>query len=167
MELILFSLFALIAVACAINMVLQSHPISSALSLVGVMGSLAVLYLLLGGEFIAMVQIIVYAGAVMVLFIFVIMLLNAGAEEVLKNRSLIAHLIGVPAILVLAGILVFFVQRGFPGMGNVKFGDFEGGSARAVGMSLFTDYLLPFEVTSVLILIAILGAVVLARKEMD
>lgn len=167
MELILFSLFALIAVACAINMVLQSHPISSALSLVGVMGSLAVLYLLLGGEFIAMVQIIVYAGAVMVLFIFVIMLLNAGAEEVLKNRSLIAHLIGVPAILVLAGILVFFVQRGFPGMGNVKFGDFQGGSARAVGMSLFTDYLLPFEVTSVLILIAILGAVVLARKEMD
>ena len=167
MELILFSLFALVAVVCAVNMVLQSHPISSALSLVGVMGSLAVLYLLLGGEFIAMVQIIVYAGAVMVLFIFVIMLLNAGSEEVLKNRSLIAHLIGVPAILVLAGILVFFVQRGFPGMGNVKFGDFDGGSARAVGMSLFTDYLLPFEVTSVLILIAIVGAVVLARKEMD
>ena len=167
MELILFSLFALVAVVCAVNMVLQSHPISSALSLVGVMGSLAVLYLLLGGEFIAMVQIIVYAGAVMVLFIFVIMLLNAGSEEVLKNRSLIAHLIGVPAILVLAGILVFFVQRGFPGMGNVKFGDFDGGSARAVGMSLFTDYLLPFEVTSVLILIAIIGAVVLARKEMD
>ena len=167
MELILFSLFALVAVVCADNMVLQSHPISSALSLVGVMGSLAVLYLLLGGEFIAMVQIIVYAGAVMVLFIFVIMLLNAGSEEVLKNRSLIAHLIGVPAILVLAGILVFFVQRGFPGMGNVKFGDFDGGSARAVGMSLFTDYLLPFEVTSVLILIAIVGAVVLARKEMD
>ena len=167
MELILFSLFALVAVMCAVNMVLQSHPISSALSLVGVMGSLAVLYLLLGGEFIAMVQIIVYAGAVMVLFIFVIMLLNAGSEEVLKNRSLIAHLIGVPAILVLAGILVFFVQRGFPGMGNVKFGDFDGGSARAVGMSLFTDYLLPFEVTSVLILIAIVGAVVLARKEMD
>ena len=167
MELILFSLFALVAVVCAVNMVLQSHPISSALSLVGVMGSLAVLYLLLGGEFIAMVQIIVYAGAVMVLFIFVIMLLNAGSEEVLKNRSLVAHLIGVPAILVLAGILVFFVQRGFPGMGNVKFGDFDGGSARAVGMSLFTDYLLPFEVTSVLILIAIIGAVVLARKEMD
>ncbi len=167
MELILFSLFALVAIVCAVNMVLQSHPISSALSLVGVMGSLAVLYLLLGGEFIAMVQIIVYAGAVMVLFIFVIMLLNAGSEEVLKNRSLIAHLIGVPAILVLAGILVFFVQRGFPGMGNVKFGDFDGGSARAVGMSLFTNYLLPFEVTSVLILIAIVGAVVLARKEMD
>src|SRR5215475_13079349 len=99
MELLLFTLFALIAVACAINMVMQSHPISSALSLVGVMASLAVLYLLLGGEFIATVQIIVYAGAVMVLFIFVIMLLNAGAEERLKGKSFMAQLIGVPAIL--------------------------------------------------------------------
>src|SRR5260221_10677398 len=143
MELILFSLFALIAVACAINMVMQSHPISSALSLVGVMGSLAALYLQLGGEFIAMVQVIVYAGAVMVLFVFVIMLLNAGAEERLKNRSFIAQLIGVPAILVLAGVMVYFVQRGFPGMGNIKFGDFQGGSAKAVDMALFSYYLLP------------------------
>jgi NADH-quinone oxidoreductase subunit J len=167
MDLIIFTLFALVAVACAINMVLQSHPISSALSLVGVMGSLAVLYLLLGGEFIAMVQIIVYAGAIMVLFIFVIMLLNAGAEEKLRGRSFVTQLIGVPAILALAAILIFFIERGFPGMGNIKFGDFHQGSARAVGMALFTDYLLPFEVTSVLILVAILGAVVLARKEMD
>ena len=167
MELINFALFSLIAVACAINMVLQSHPISSALSLVGVMGSLAVLYLLLGGEFIAMVQMIVYAGAIMVLFIFVIMLLNAGAEEKLRGRSFIAQMIGIPAILVLAAIMIFFNQRGFSGLGNVKFGDFHGGSAQSVGTALFTDYLLPFEVTSVLILIAILGAVVLARKEMD
>src|ERR1035438_9478107 len=81
MDGLLFLTFAAIAVGCAINLVLQSHPISSALSLVGVMGSLAVLYLLLGGEFIAAVQLIVYAGAIMVLFIFVIMLLNAGAEK--------------------------------------------------------------------------------------
>jgi NADH-quinone oxidoreductase subunit J len=167
MDLIIFTLFALIAVACAINMVLQSHPISSALSLVGVMGSLAVLYLLLGGEFIAMVQIIVYAGAIMVLFIFVIMLLNAGAEEKLRGRSFIAQMIGIPAILVLAAIMIFVNQRGFSGMGNVKFGDFHGGSAQSVGTALFTEYLLPFEVTSVLILVGILGAVVLARKEMD
>ena len=77
---ILFLIFALIAVVCAINVVVQTHPISSALSLIGVMGSLAVLYLLLGAEFIAAAQVIVYAGAIMVLFIFVIMLLNAGAE---------------------------------------------------------------------------------------
>jgi NADH-quinone oxidoreductase subunit J len=167
MDLTIFALFALIAIACAINMVLQSHPISSALSLVGVMGSLAVLYLLLGGEFIAMAQIIVYAGAIMVLFIFVIMLLNAGAEERLRGRSFIAQIIGIPAILALAAIMIFFDERGFPDMGNVKFGDFHGGSAKAFGTALFTDYLLPFEITSVLILIAILGAVVLARKEMD
>ncbi len=82
---------------CAINVVVQRHPIASALSLIGVMGSLAVLYLSLGAEFIAMAQIIVYAGAVMVLFIFVIMLLNAGAEE-RRGRSWTAQLLGVPVL---------------------------------------------------------------------
>ena len=81
MDAILFLIFALIAVVCAINVVVQTHPIASALSLIGVMGSLAVLYLLLGAEFIAAAQMIVYAGAIMVLFVFVIMLLNAGAES--------------------------------------------------------------------------------------
>ena len=81
MTALIFLIFAAIAVICGINLVVQTHPIASALSLIGVMGSLAILYLQLGGEFIAMAQIIVYAGAVMVLFIFVIMLLNAGAEE--------------------------------------------------------------------------------------
>src|SRR5438093_13599454 len=80
-DLLAFGLFATVAVLCAINVVVQKHPISSALSLVGVMAALAVLYLLLGGEFIAVAQLIVYAGAIMVLFIFVIMLLNAGAER--------------------------------------------------------------------------------------
>ncbi len=78
MEVILFLIFAIIAVVCAINLVVQTHPISSALSLIGVMGSLAALYLLLGGEFIAAAQLVVYAGAIMVLFVFVIMLLNEG-----------------------------------------------------------------------------------------
>ena len=80
MDVILFLIFAAIAVVCGINVVVQSHPISSAISLIGVMGSLAVLYLLLGAEFLAAAQVIVYAGAIMVLFVFVIMLLNAGAE---------------------------------------------------------------------------------------
>ena len=109
MTALIFLIFACIAVFCGISLVVQTHPIASALSLIGVMGSLAILYLQLGGEFIAMAQIIVYAGAIMVLFVFVIMLLNAG--------------------------------------------------------KLFTSYLLPFEVTSVLILIALVGAIVLARKE--
>ncbi len=166
MDLFFFSLFAFIALICAVNVVLQKHPISSALSLVGVMASLAVLYLLLGAEFVAMSQVIVYAGAVMVLFVFVIMLLNAGIE-VHHGRSWMAKLLGFPAFLAILGLLCFFVQRGFPNVGSVRFGDWEGGGAQQVGYALFTEYLLPFEVTSVLILIAIIGAIVLARKELD
>jgi NADH-quinone oxidoreductase subunit J len=166
MDLFFFLLFATIAVVSAINVVVQRHPIASALSLIGVMGSIAVLYLLLGAEFIAMVQIIVYAGAVMVLFVFVIMLLNAGAEE-RRGRSWTAQLIGAPILIAFLGLICYFVQRQFANAGFVKFGNFTGGSAQSVGLALFTDYLLPFEITSVLILIAILGAIVLARKEMD
>ena len=166
MDLFFFAIFAAVAVLCAINVVVQRHPISSALSLVGVMASLAVLYLLLGGEFIAMAQIIVYAGAVMVLFVFVIMLLNSGIE-VRRGRSWMATIFGVPALLGLLGVLGVFLMRWFPDAPTIKFGDFTGGTAKDVGYALFTSYLLPFEVTSVLILIAILGAVVLARKELD
>jgi NADH-quinone oxidoreductase subunit J len=166
MDLILFGVFAIIAVACAINVVVQSHPISSAVSLVGVMGSLAVLYLLLGAEFIAAAQVIVYAGAVMVLFIFVIMLLNAGTEA-RKGRSLMVQLLGVPLFVALLGLLAYFVQRLYAPDVTVHFGGFRGGTAEDIGRLLFTTYLLPFEITSILILIAIVGAVVLARKELD
>jgi len=166
MDIFFFLLFALIAVVCAINLIVQKHPISSALSLIGVMGSIAVLYLLLGAEFIAMAQLIVYAGAVMVLFIFVIMLLNAGSEAK-GGRSWTAQLFGIPVMVAFFGVIAFFLIREFSNAGFVKFGSFTGGSVEKVGMALFTDYLLPFEVTSVLILIAIIGAVVLARKELD
>src|SRR5664279_977976 len=126
MDVILFLIFALIAVVCAINVVVQTHPISSALSLVGVMGSLAVLYLLLGAEFIAAAQVIVYAGAIMVLFVFVIMLLNAGAET-RKGRSFMASLLGVPVLIALLALLAWFVQRIFPQGSGVTFGGFTGG----------------------------------------
>jgi NADH-quinone oxidoreductase subunit J len=165
MDVILFLIFATIAVVCAINVVVQSHPISSAISLVGVMGSLAVLYLLLGAEFIAAAQVIVYAGAIMVLFVFVIMLLNAGAET-RKGQSIMALFLGVPLLAGLLIVMCWFVQGMFP-TGAVHFGGFTKGTAHDVGIALFTTYLLPFEVTSILILIAILGAIVLARKEMD
>jgi NADH-quinone oxidoreductase subunit J len=166
MDAILFLLFAAIAVVCAINLVLQTHPISSALSLVGVMGSLAVLYLLLGGEFIATAQLIVYAGAIMVLFIFVIMLLNAGTERKLP-RSLWVKYAGFPLIALFIGVVAFAIQRMLPASEGVKFGAMTHGNPQEIGRSLFLVYLLPFEVTSVLILIAILGAVVLARKEIQ
>src|SRR5881398_1352214 len=107
MDVILFLAFATIAVVCAISLVVQTHPITSALSLIGVMGSLAVLYLLLGAEFIAAAQVIVYAGAVMVLFIFTIMLLNAGSES-RKGRSLMVQLLGVPLLIALLGLIAYF-----------------------------------------------------------
>jgi len=166
MDAILFLIFAAIAVGCAINLVLQKHPISSALSLIGVMGALAALYLLLGGEFIAAAQLIVYAGAIMVLFIFVIMLLNAGAEAKTK-RNLWPKFLGVPLLLVGLGIIHFVIVRVLPPSDGVTFGAFRQGNALDIGRALFTSYLLPFEVTSVLILVAILGAIVLAQKEVE
>ena len=166
MDAILFLLFAAIAVVCAINLVVQTHPISSALSLVGVMGSLAVLYLLLGGEFIAAAQLIVYAGAIMVLFIFVIMLLNAGKERKLPRRLWVTYA-GIPLLAGFIGVAAFVIERMLPASPGVKFGAMTHGNPQEIGRSLFQVYLLPFEVTSILILIAILGAVVLARKEID
>ncbi len=165
MDVILFLIFAIIAVVCAVNVVVQAHPISSAISLIGVMGSLAVLYLLLGAEFLAMAQIIVYAGAIMVLFVFVIMLLNAGGESK-RGRSLVVQLLGFPLLVALLALVSYFIQRYYPGTTTVTFGAFKGGTAQNIGRALFTQYLLPFEVTSILILIAIVGAVVLARKEL-
>src|SRR5437879_13832566 len=108
---ILFFIFAAICVAGALNLLLQKHPISSALSLIVVMGSLALLYLLLGAQFVAAIQIIVYAGAIMVLFVFVIMLLNAGEEEHTKG-SRIAMWFGVPSVAALFGMILFTLFAG-------------------------------------------------------
>src|SRR5437660_1980188 len=108
MSLVLFLICAIFAVICGINLVVQTHPISSALSLVGVMGSLAILYLLLGAEFLAAAQVIVYAGAIMVLFVFVIMLVNAGAESS-KGRSFMVQLLGAPLLIALLGLLSYCV----------------------------------------------------------
>ena len=166
MDVFLFLIFALIAVVCGVNVVVQSHPISSAISLIGVMGSLAVLYLLLGAEFLAAAQVIVYAGAIMVLFIFVIMLLNAGAET-RSGRSLLAQIAGRSAAVHFLGLIAFSSAAG-PRRAPSAFRRIPGTARRRTsGRALFTQYLLPFEVVSVLILIAILGAVVLAQKEMD
>jgi NADH-quinone oxidoreductase subunit J len=172
MHLILFFLFAGLCLAGAINLLLQSHPINSALSLIVVMSSLAVLYLLLGAEFLAAAQIIVYAGAIMVLFVFVVMLLNAGREDrTMGSRA--AKLIGFPAVAVLMAVLATVIVR-IQGLGAARLGeglavaDTLGGADNSnlaqLSQVLFHELLLPFEVTSVLILIAILGAVALARQ---
>ena len=161
---LLFLLFAALAVGCALAMVTQRNPLYSAISLIGVFISLACLYVMLAAPFIAAVQVIVYAGAIMVLVVFVIMLLNVEEQE--RSRGRLKFL--VPAAVVLAAVLIAEVAfilvtvRDFPvtpasGAANV-------GVTHSIGTALFTQYLLPFEITSILLLMAIVGAMTLARR---
>ena len=161
---LLFLLFAALAVGCALAMVTQRNPLYSAISLIGVFVSLACLYVMLAAPFIAAVQVIVYAGAIMVLVVFVIMLLNVEEQE--RSRGRLKFL--VPAAVVLAAILsaevafILVTVRDFPvtpasGAANV-------GVTHSIGTALFTQYLLPFEITSILLLMAIVGAMTLARR---
>lgn len=163
LELFLFGLFATVAVLGAASLILQRHPIHSALSLILVMVSLAALYLLQGAEFMAVVQVIVYAGAIMVLFVFTIMLLNAGAEE-RTNLSRMAKFVGLPLAALLLIQLAFWIGR-TTGAVETPPARVDPEMTRQLSRLLFRDYLLPFELTSLLILVAILGAVVLAKRE--
>lgn len=167
MQLALFIIFGALAVGGALNLLFQRHPMDRALSLVVVMMSLAVLYWSLGAEFLAAAQVIVYSGAIMVLFVFVIMLLNAGVEEE-THGSRAAYTVGIPGAAAIFCLLSFvFLSEGSKlGTANVG-GYLDRGvdNIAEISQMLFTKLLLPFEVTSVLILVAILGAVVLARKE--
>jgi len=164
LPLIVFFFFSLLAVAGAVMLILAREPIHSALSLILVMTALATLYVLLGAEFIAAVQIIVYAGAVMVLFVFVIMLLNMGLEE-RTNFSKFAY-VGIVAGFVLLLEIAHWLFHSPAGAAIAHGpGPVKGFSTVELSRLLFRSYLLPFEATSILILIAILGALVLARKE--
>jgi NADH-quinone oxidoreductase subunit J len=160
-QLLVFFVLAGIAIAGAVSLILQRHPIHSALSLIVVMVALAGLYLLLEAEFVAAVQIIVYAGAIMVLFVFVIMLLNAGAEE-RTNFSQTAHYVGMPLGIFLMIELAYRVARASSPLAAQPVPE---DATRRLALLLFQDFALPFELTSVLILIAILGALVLAKRE--
>jgi NADH-quinone oxidoreductase subunit J len=159
-----FILFAGMAVGCAISMVVQRHPLYSAISLIGVFVSLACLYVTLAAPFIAAVQVIVYAGAIMVLVVFVIMLLSVEEEErrPVRLRSLVPIAVGLAAILFAeTAFIIFFVARtpGTP-VDNVS----DVGLTSSIGAGLFTSYLLPFEITSILLLMAVVGAMTLARR---
>jgi NADH-quinone oxidoreductase subunit J len=161
--LLIFFVLAALAVLGAISLILQRHPIHSALSLIVVMIALAGLYLLLGAEFVAAVQIIVYGGAIMVLFIFVIMLLNAGEEE-RTNFSKLATFAGIPLAVALAGFIAAAVAHS---SGSLPLAAQNGAlsSTKTLSMLLFSEFVYPFELTSFLILVAILGAIVLAQRE--
>jgi NADH-quinone oxidoreductase subunit J len=160
-QIAIFLVLAAVTVAGAISLILQRHPIHSALSLIVVMVALAGLYLLQGAEFVAAVQIIVYAGAIMVLFIFVIMLLNAGEEE-RTNVSRLARFVGVPLGIVFLLEVAYWIGRATAHLGTAPP---EMVSTRDLSSLLFREYVFPFELTSFLILIALLGALVLARRE--
>src|SRR6202140_1095737 len=161
---LLFILFAGMAVGCAISMVAQRNPLYGAISLIGVFISLACLYVRLEEPFIGEVQVIVYAGAIMVLVVFVIMLLNVEEEErrPLRLRSLVPIAVGLAAVLFAeAAFIIFFVQAS-PATPTRNLSDV--GLTSSIGAGLFTSYLLPFEITSILLLMAVVGAMTLARR---
>lgn len=164
MLVLLFILFAGLAIGCAIAVVAQTNPLYCAISLIGVFISLACLYVMLAAPFLAAVQLIVYAGAIMVLVVFVIMLLNV--EHIEPQRRRLRFL--VPAAVVMAGVLiaeVAFILYSVDVSTSVPAGNISDiGLTASIGRGLFTTYLLPFEITSILLLMAIVGAMTLTRR---
>ncbi|HEX8457118.1 MAG TPA: NADH-quinone oxidoreductase subunit J [Pyrinomonadaceae bacterium] len=170
MTTLLFVLLAGLAVGSAVAVVVQRNPLYSAISLVGVFIALAGLYLTLAAPFLAAIQIIVYAGAIMVLVVFVIMLLNVEEEEHRPSRRL-GYLTAVAILLAAvlfgeAGFILYFMGNSGlePLDPNAAGNPSNVGLTGSIGTGLFTNYLLPFEITSVLLLMAIVGAMTLARR---
>jgi NADH-quinone oxidoreductase subunit J len=164
MTTILFIIFAGMAIGCALAMISQSNPLYSAISLIGVFISLASLYVTLAAPFIAAVQVIVYAGAIMVLVIFVIMLLNVEHSEPRRRRLKFL----LPLSIAMAGIMIaetaFILYSVQSSESKFPANTSDVGLTHSIGQGLFTGYLLPFEVTSILLLMAIVGAMSLARR---
>jgi NADH-quinone oxidoreductase subunit J len=185
MYLALFIFFGALCVAAALNLLLQRHPINSALSLIVVMSSLAVLYLLLGAEFLAAAQVIVYAGAVMVLFIFIIALLSPSDED--RPRFDLRTVAGLVCAIAISGAVFALAAKDVPASGaqfpGAQYGAASdvapnyssfaftetdvnaNGNVQTVAGQLFTTYVLPFEITSLILLVSVIGAVYLTRKK--
>jgi NADH-quinone oxidoreductase subunit J len=161
---LLFILFAGLAIGCGLAVVAQRNPLYSAISLIGVFISLACLYVMLAAPFIAAVQVIVYAGAIMVLVVFVIMLLNVEQEEHGRPRLkfLVPVAVALSAVLIAEVAFILVSVQEFRVTPAATANDI--GLTRSIGAQLFTRYLLPFEITSILLLMAIVGAMTLARR---
>ena len=161
METVLFILFGAIAVCGAIMVVTRKHPMASALYLILTLFAVAALFVLRQAHFLAAVQVIVYAGAVVVLFVFVIMLINVPEDRLPVERATTMRVLGVLA----AGFFILesavLARRYSMPIGPAA----EVGTVEAVGRALFTDYLLAFEITSVLLLAAVIGAIALAKRK--
>jgi len=161
MERVAFVIIALIALGSALGLILKRNAIHGALFLVTNLGCIAALYLMLGAEFLAAAQVIVYAGAIMVLFVFAIMVLIPGKEETGPDPRRMWRLLALPVGGVLLILLAVMAITGkSPPAGRPP----VGGNVETIGRLLFTDYLFPFELTSVLLLAAMVGVLLLAKR---
>ncbi len=166
MEIIFFYLVALVAVVSGFLVIRCQSPVNSALGLVNTFFCLAIYYVMLHAPFMAAVQIMVYAGAIMVLILFVIMLLNLGTEA--RNRYTKGIVWSSIASLMVLFNVIFFIKRGrvTGAEGDITAFTVQSvGHVELIGTTMFTEFLLPFEIASILLLVAIVGAVVLAKKE--
>lgn len=160
---VLFFIFAGFAIASAISMVYHKNPLYSAISLIGVFLSLSSIYLLLAAPFIAIVQVLIYAGAIMVLVVFVIMLLNLDEDRPINRlRHLYAAGGGLGIVLLLQTLFIFYAVIRTPN--HQLEADKTVGNTLSIGQAMFTEYLLPVEIVGVLLLMAIIGGVVLSRR---
>ena len=166
LDIVFFFLIAAAAVASALMMITRRNPVKGVLFLIVNFFCLALLYLMLQAQFIAIIQILVYAGAIMVLFLFVIMLLNLGDEKLLGERrsyrKVVAYILGG---VVLAEIAVGLRLPWGNGATAIHPDAAVIGTVEGIGRSLYTEYMLPFEVTSLLLLAAMVGVIVLAKKK--
>ena len=160
---ILFFLFAGFAIACAVSMVYHKNPLYSAISLVGVFIALSCIYITLAAPFIAAVQVLIYAGAIMVLVVFVIMLLNLDEDKPLNRlKHLYAVGGGMGLVLLAQTLFVFYAVMRTPkhDVDETQ----TAGKTLSIGQAMFTEYLLPVEIVGILLLMAIIGGVVLSRR---
>jgi len=170
LESLMFIIMSLIIIACAIGVVFQKNPIYSAVFLIQTMVSLAVLYVLLHAQFVAAVQVMVYAGAIMVIFVFVIMLLNLNKDDLKGDRNKLplqkpaAIILGLILVVMIGVIMTRTIYQGAQGEYTPEVMD-QIGNTQLVGKMLFTKYVLPFEIASILLFAAIVGAIVLAKKQ--
>lgn len=164
----LFVPLAALVVLAGLGVVLNPHPVRSAMCLVATLFLLAVFFIFLDADFVAALQVIVYAGAIMVVFLFVIMLLNL-SDDAPQQRALGWQAATIFSASLFALGLLYFLREGgalVPGPGMTSAVPDVYGSIRSVGVSLFTTYVLPFEITGLLMLAAVIGAVVLAKKKL-
>jgi NADH-quinone oxidoreductase subunit J len=158
----LFFVFAGLAIACAISLVYHKNPLYSAISLVGVLISLACIYVTLAAPFIAAVQILIYAGAIMVLVVFVIMLLNLDDDKPLNRLKHLYAFGGIlGAVLLAQTFFIFYAVMRAPNQSQAETGT---GKTLSIGAGMFTEYLLPVEIVGILLLMATVGSVILARR---